>query len=148
MALSATLSVNILEYIRRSLNIHDSVCLYKRSIHRLNIMQMVAKINNSKEFHKLAFLVLTTGAISAISKIMVFINSLDNRVTLANHLRNLLTTYMKKDEVRLIQIFNSILELDIKAQYLEDFRNGDTKIWICTDITRIGVDIENIILVV
>lgn len=55
---------------------------------------------------------------------------------------------MKKDIERLIQILNLILELDTKAQYLEDFCNDDIRICICTNIAGMGVDIEKILQVV
>ncbi len=76
---------------------------------------MIVKIKDPKVFDKLAFLIPTADAVSAISKTMVFVNSLDERITLVNHLRNLLPAHMKKNGERLIQIFNSILELDINA---------------------------------
>ncbi len=83
-----------------------------------------------------------------IPKIIVFVDSLDERITLAYHLCNLFPAYMKKDIKRLIQILNLILESDTKAQYLEDFCNDDIKIWICTDIAGMGVAIENILQIV
>lgn len=148
MALSATLSPNVLEYVRKSLNMRDSVRLYTRPMGRPNIMQMIAKIKDPKEFYELAFLVSIASAVSAIPKTMVFVDNLDEGVTLANHLRNLLPAHMKKDGERLIQKFNTILESDTKAQYLEDFRYGDTRIWICTNAAGMRVDIGNIVWVV
>ena len=103
MALSATLTPNVLEYIRKSLNMRDSVRLYKRPMDRPNIMQMVAKIKTPKEFDELAFLVPTAGAASAIPKTMVFVDSLDDGMTLAHHLRNLLPAHMKNNGERIIR---------------------------------------------
>lgn len=128
IALPATLSPNMLENVRKSLNMRDFVYLYKKPMDCPNIIQMIAKIKDPKKFDKLTFLVPTAGAVPAIPKIMVFVDSLNEKVMLANHLHNLLPAYMKKDGERLIWIFNSILESDTKAQYLEDFRNGDTRI--------------------
>ena len=59
---------------------------------------------------------------------MVFINSFDEKVILAIYLQNLHFTYIKSNRKRLIKTFTLILEPDIKAKYLEDFSNGDTKI--------------------
>lgn len=41
---------------------------------------------------------------------------------------NLLPTHMKNNGKIIIKIFTSVLEPDAKEKYLEDFRNGDTKI--------------------
>ncbi len=109
---------------------------------------MVAKIKKQREFDKLAFFVLTAGAILAISKIIVFVDSLDKKTMLAIHLQNLLPEHMQGNKKRLIRIFSLILELDIKNKYQKDFCNNDTRIWICTDATRIWVDIKNIVWVV
>ena len=73
---------------------------------------MVAKIINPKEFDEFVFFVLSGDTVSTISKIMVFVNSLDKMVSLENYLQNLLLTYMNKDEERIIRIFISILKPD------------------------------------
>ncbi len=57
MTLSTILNPSILEYVRISLNIRGFIHLYKRLMDCLNIMQMVVKINDLKNFDKLAFLV-------------------------------------------------------------------------------------------
>lgn len=81
----------------------------------LNIIQIVTKIKDSKWFDKLVFFIPTIGAVLGIPKTMVFANSLNKRIILANYLHNLLSVHMKKDGEKLIQIFNSRLELDTKA---------------------------------
>lgn len=72
MALSAILGTNILEYIYKSLNMHDFVHLYKRSIDCLNIIQIIVKIKYLREFIELFFLIVTAGVVLTISKIMIF----------------------------------------------------------------------------
>lgn len=94
----------------------------------LNIMQMIAKINNPKKFDKLAFFIYIADDILMIPKIIVFVDSLDKKITLAYHLCNLFSIFIKKDIEKLIQILNLILESDIKAQYLEDFCDDNIKI--------------------
>lgn len=79
---------------------------------------------------------------------MVFVDSLDKRTTLAIHLQNLLFKYMQNDKKRLIRTFSLILEPDTKIKYLKDFYNSDTRIWICTDVAEIKLNIRNIVWVV
>lgn len=75
-------------------------------------MQMVVKIKIRKEFDQLAFLISTTNAISTISKIILFVNSINNKIILAYHLYNLLSVYMKNDGKRIIKTFTLVLELN------------------------------------
>ena len=70
----------------------------------------------------------THAAVSAIPKIMVFIDILDQEIRLTDYLYNLLLVCMKKDRKRIIKTFTSILELDTKAEYLEDFHYSNINI--------------------
>lgn len=133
--------MNILEYVCKFLNIHDFVCLYKRAINCINIMEIIVKIKNPKEFDKLAFFISTIGEILIIPKIIIFVNSFDKRVMLINHLYNLLPMYMKKDDKRLIKIFILILKFDIKSKYLNNFCNYSNNIWIYIDAARMRINI-------
>lgn len=148
IALSTRLTLNVLKYIRKSLNIQNFVCVYKRSMDCSNIIQMVAKTKDPKKIDKLGCLNLTASVVSAIPKTMVFVDYLDERVILGNHLHNLLPVHMKKDRKRLIRTFISRLEPDTKAKYRENFHNGNTRIWICIDAAQIRVDIGNIVPVI
>ena len=94
----------------------------------LIIMQIVAKIKKSKDIDKLVFFILTTNKVLALRETMIFVNSLDKKVTLAIYLQNLLFAYIKYDRKRLIRTFISILKLDIKAKYLKNFYDDNIRI--------------------
>lgn len=113
-----------------------------------NIMQMVAKIKTLKEFDELVFLVPTASAASTISKTIIFVNNLDDEMTLVYHLCNLFFTHMKNDKERIIKTFTLVLEPDAKEEYLKDFCNGDIRIWIYMNTVKMGVDIKNVVWVV
>lgn len=106
---------------------------------------MVAKIKKAKEFDKLAFLISTASVTLVIPKTIVFVDSLDKKVMLAIYFQNLLSEYIKDYGERLIKTFTLILKLNRKAKYLEDFCNDNTRIYICTNTTRMGVNLENIV---
>lgn len=106
---------------------------------------MVAKIKTSKDLNDLNFFILIAGTALTILKTMVFVDNSNERIVLVNHLHNLHLIYMKNDEERIIRIFTSILEPNAKEEYLKDFRNSDTRIWICMDAAGMEVDIRNII---
>lgn len=78
----------------------------------------------------------------------MFITIIDHKMTSATDLCNLLLGKMISDRKRIIKIFTSILELNTKKQYLEDFHNSDSRIQTCMDATRMRVDIRNIVNVV
>lgn len=86
-------------------------------------MQILIKIKTSKQSYKLVFLIITAGTVSVIQKTIIFVNSCNNRITIANHLHNLLFIYKKNNKEKIIKIFTLILELNIKEKYLKDFRN-------------------------
>ena len=83
--------------------------------------------------NKLVFLVPTIGAALAIPKPMIFVNGLDDGMTLAYYLCKILSAHMKNDEKKIIRTFTLVLEPNAKEEYLKDFCNSDTRIWICTD---------------
>lgn len=91
-------------------------------------MQILVKIKTSKQLYKLVFLIITTDTVSVIQKTIIFVNSCNNRIIVANHLQNLLFIYKKNNKEKIIKIFTLILELNIKEKYLKDFHNYNTKI--------------------
>ena len=54
MALSATITNNILEYIRESLHLQTSIHLYKQTLNRPNISYIVKEIKE-REFNDLTY---------------------------------------------------------------------------------------------
>lgn len=81
---------------------YEFAYLYKRSINCSNIIQRIIKIKKLKEINKLALLILTNDIVSTIPKTIIFIDTLGEKVILANYLYNLLSAYIKKDQERLI----------------------------------------------
>lgn len=113
-----------------------------------NIMQIVVKIKKSKKFHKQAFFILTASIALIIPKIMILINNFNKKIKLAIYLQNLFPTYIKSDKKGLIRTFILILKLDIKAKYLKNFHNSNTRIWICTSANNIILNIKNIVCII
>lgn len=126
--LSATLILTILEYICKSFYMHNSICLYKTLIDCLNIMQIIAKIKNLKEFDSLVFFILIASIALTISKIIIFFDSLDKKITLAIYLQNLFFKHIKSNGKKLIKTFTLILKPNTKAKYIRNFCNSDIKI--------------------
>ena len=122
MVLFNSITPHILKYIHKFLNIYNSINLYERYMDCSNIISIIAKMKNPKEFDKLAYLVSTGSTVSIILKTIIFVDSLDKGIKLIDYLHNLLLVYIKRDRERIIKTFTLILE------YLKDFRYSDIKI--------------------
>ena len=143
MALSATISPNVLEYTHRTLTLRSPVFLYKRSLDRPNITYMVQKIEQ-KGYGKLDILIPKEGGVGDISKTMLFVNNIDESITIAAHLQNRLPESMWPTAKQIISAFSSDLEADTKKALMENFALGNTRIWVCTDAAGMGIDIEDV----
>lgn len=106
MALSATITRNVLEYICESLHLRTPVQLYKQTLDRPNITYMVKEIKE-KGFKELDLLVTQIGGISDIPKTMIFVDKIEDGVKMAQYLRSLLPESMRKKGHQIIQTFSS-----------------------------------------
>lgn len=75
---------------------------------------MIANIKTLKNFDDLEFFILTANATLVFSKIMIFVNSFDERMILVNLLHNLILIYMKNNRKKIIKTFTLVLKLDTK----------------------------------
>ena len=143
LALSATVTPNVLEYVRESLQLRESIQLYKESLDHPNITYMVTEIKKPR-FEELDFLVSPTTGASAIPKTMIFVDNIKTAGEMATYLQFWLSPRLRKKGVLLIQTFSAILTIESRLQMLEDFRNGNTRIWICTECAGIGLNLRDI----
>lgn len=79
---------------------------------------------------------------------MLFVDKIDNAMAITNYLRNLLLSENCNQEEVLIRTYYSNLEIKTQIDFIEDFRNRDTRILICTDAARMGINIPNVTRVV
>ena len=75
---------------------------------------------------------------------MIFINSIDKDIALRKYLQTLLLDNLKDRGKKIILSFLSILKAKTKIDWLKNFLNGNTRIKICIDATKIRVDILDI----
>lgn len=94
-------------------------------LYPLNIIYFVAQIQNPG-FEKLDFLVTSITPISAIPKIMIFIDNINMAGKLATYLQSQLSTRLRNRTTMLIQIFSANLTVEIRTQFLENFHNSNT----------------------
>lgn len=128
--MSAIFVPNVLEYIKKILNIRTSMQLYYWPLDRPNITYTVVPITLKFKFRDLNFLVLEINGVSVIKKTIIFVDSITKGIEMANYLRSLLPTKLQDKIHQLIHSFPSIPEIIIKTGWLDNFLNGDTQILI------------------
>ncbi len=79
MVLSATIMLNVLEYIYESLYLGMPVYLYKQTLDQPNITYIVKKIKQ-KGFKELDVLASQTKGILGIPKTMIFVNKIEDGI--------------------------------------------------------------------
>lgn len=144
IALSATLTSNNLEYVRKSLDLRSPVQLCKRPLDRPNITYTVAQINK-KGFGELDFLLpATTLTRSAVQKTIIFVDTISEGIAMAKYLRRQLPPALQSKAKQIVRTFYADLDPDEKIKILENFMNGDIRILICTDAVGMGINIPDI----
>lgn len=144
LALSATMTQNVLEYIRESLHLQAPVYLYKRTLDRPNITYMVQEITQ-KGFGDLGMLVPQIGGVASILKTMLFVDSIDDGVAIASYLQSLLPASMSKKATEIVRQFSSNLEASTREIFMHDFDSGNTRILVCTDAAGMGVNLQDVV---
>jgi hypothetical protein len=146
MGLSATLTSSSVGFITKTANLRNPN-LIQRSIARPNITITVHKICSG--FDQLDFMVPKTAFLPhKIPLAMVFIDNINDGMEVVNHLQNCLHPRLRHRASKLIRIYNGDLDSLTRKTYLDDFRNGDTRILVGTDAMGMGIDIRRIQTVV
>lgn len=124
IALSTILLPNVLSYIEESLHLYTLSRLYKYPLDCPNITQM---INNTTKiwFEDLNFLITKA---RLIPKTMVFVDNIDDEITLAACVWSLLLLELCKLGEGLIRVFYSNQEISTQSDFLKDFRTKETRI--------------------
>ena len=148
MAVSATITRNVLEYIRATLHLHTPVHLYKRILDRPNITYMVQEIKK-KRFQELDILlpsgeVVAVASVQDIPKTMIFVDKIDEGILIAEYLQLLLPQHMSHQENEIIRPFSSNLQASTREYFMDEFRNGNTRMLVCTDAAGMGVNIPDV----
>lgn len=108
-----------------------------------NITYFIAQIRK-QDFEKLDFFVTPTTPASIIPKTIIFVNNINTAGKLVIYLQSRLSARLCKKANMLIQIFLTNLTVKIRTQFLEDFCNSDTCIWLCIKCAGIDLNLCNI----
>lgn len=121
----ATFILNILEYIRKTLNIRPLIQLYCQLLDHSNITYIVIQIIPKSKFWGLNFFISDINGVNAIKKTRIFINNIFEDIEIAKYLRFLLFAKLEEKSHQIIQILYSMFETNIKTILLKNFLNKD-----------------------
>ena len=143
IALFATITKNVPEYICKSLLLRSPVHLYKRTLDRPNITYMVQEITKPG-FSELDILLPQGGGVADVPKTMIFVDSINEGIRITTYLRSMLDESLRGSGDVIIRPFASNLRANTRAIFMDDFRLGNTRILVCTDAAGMGVDVRDI----
>lgn len=145
LILSATVTLNILEYIRVLLKLSPPSRIYWQPLDWPNLTYIVSPIRKDK-FEDLAFLVPSAGTIGEIPKTMIFVDKIDDAIEKAKYLQSGLPERIRSTPRadNIIRIFSANLRATTRTGFLGDLRLGETRIWICTECAGIDINLSDI----
>ena len=132
VAMSATVTPNVLKFVADTIGLRAGFRLYKQSIDRVNISQFVCRISKESGYTQLSPLLVGTGATWTVPKTMVFVDSIDEATVIARFLRDTVPEHQRDYARQLVRPFHASLEPYLRTEYLESFREGDCRILVCT----------------
>ena len=135
---------NVLDYIRAFLNLRLPVRLYKQSLDRPNITYVVAKMKKPG-YKELDVFVPSIGGLSAISKTMIFVDSINEGIALTKYLRTKLSDNLKDNAEEVIRCFHSNLSDTSKKLFTKDFLWRNIRILVCIKAAGLDINIPNVL---
>lgn len=150
LILSATLALNMLGFLHVQLNLRNKTRIYRLSIDRKNITQMVSPIR-TPDFTALDWFLGTNVVVPLdIPKTMIFVDDINQGQSLVEYLRFRLPDNLKvRDrELDIIRPYNASLSWETRVVNLDVFKHGSARVLVCTDAAGMGVDIPDIEVVI
>ncbi len=90
------------------------------------------------------FVISPRMAAFTIPKTMIFVDNINTTGQLELYLQSRLSPRLQIKSSLLIQTFSANLTVDTRSIFLEDFRNGNTRIWICTECADMSLNLRDI----
>lgn len=148
LLLSATLALNVLGLLHTELHLSPRTRIYRVSIDRPNITQIVSPIR-LPHFHALDWLFEFDAPAISIPKTMVFMDSIQESQRLVFYLRRRLAKHLQSSKAKdVVRVYSASLTWHGRVQNLAALASGRARILVCTDAAGLGVDIPDIQIVV
>lgn len=146
MALSATLSPNVLAYAQSALRMNKPTGLIKRSIDRPNIYLVCLPIEHPialrRDLEYLVPLQMLEGEVRAIPKTVLF---MDSRALVCSTTTALITRLPPQlRNADIVCDYSTALSEARRRDIMEKFLGGDCRILVCTEAAGMGVDVPDV----
>ena len=79
---------------------------------------------------------------------MILVDSINEKIALTEYLRTKLSNDLKDKAKQMIQCFHSNLLDKSRKLFAEDFLQGNIRIWVCTEVTGLDINIPNVLRMV
>ncbi|MCJ1467000.1 ATP-dependent DNA helicase Q5 [Pseudocyphellaria aurata] len=143
LTLSETITKKDLDFVRRSLSLRAPVRLYKESLDRPNVTYSVAEIRKPG-YQELDVFLPSPGGSSGIPKTMIFVDNIDEGVTITNYLRSKLSKLLNKDARDIITCPHPHLSTKTRTKFISKFIQGSTRILICADGVSVRLNFRDV----
>lgn len=149
LILSATINLNIFNYIRIFLKQSLLFWIYKQPFDWQNLRYMIYFIRKS-DFQNLVFFISRKSLIREISKIIIFVDKIEDVIALKKYLQSRLLDCVQNrtQAYMVIRIFISNLDAIIRIKIMENLQPGNIQIYIYTKYTSMSINILDIIQVI
>lgn len=137
VALWATIIWRVFKFIINSVGLRPGLPLYLAAIDIQNITQMVALINLAQCYVQLSVLISVTSVAWRIPKSMIFVDTINDGICIATYLRNELSCSMAEYHRKIIRPYDASLEFRVSEEYLNVFKDGKTRVLVCTNTYHI-----------
>jgi len=104
---------------------------------------MVAQIDPAQGYAQLSALIPITGAAWRIPMSIIFVDTIDECISISTYLRNGLSSSIAEYCRMVVTPFHASLEVSLQEEYLNTFRDGETRVLVYTGTYHITRDNSN-----
>lgn len=102
-----------------------------------------------RKYEELGTLMPDAGGVGMIPKTMIFVDNIDEAIAITVYLRKRLPARIRASKARtVVRSMSASLEPTTGFGFLEDCSRGNTRVWVCTDCSRMGLNFCGVACVV
>ena len=151
IGLSATLTPRMLEYIHPTLRQSKPTILYREPVGRRNVTIAIAPIDRSSTgqgYALLDFVIDDKQVVQyLIPQTFIFVDTVEEASQVAHYLRQRLHPQLRPVGTTIIKVMTACLEVSTRNLRMEQFREGNHRIIVGTEVVAMGINFESIDIV-
>lgn len=152
LGLSATLTPIMLEYIHRTLRLSAPTILFREPVGRYNVTIAVVPISRSaadQKYSLLDFVIDNQQVVpQLIPQTFVFVDTVEEASTVACYLCGRLHPQLQPIGTTIVNVMTACLEASTRNVRMEQFRAGNHRIIVGTEVVAMGINFQSIDIVV